>query len=81
MSTDNEELQPYLTPSALKEVSDIDLLTMPKTPEGIPDKDELDIQYRSKFDMEDFESSPPASQLEPRHKKQYQYMKESSQPK
>ena len=31
--------------------------------------------------MEDFEPSPPASQLEPRHKKYYQYMKESSQPK
>ena len=31
--------------------------------------------------MEDFEPSPPASQLEPRHKKHYQYMKESSKPK
>ena len=27
---------------------------MLKTPEGIPDKDELDIQYSSKFDMEDY---------------------------
>ena len=81
MSADNKELQPYLTPSALEEDSDIDLLEMPKTPEGKPDKDELDIQYSSKFDMEDFKSSPPASQLEPRHKKHYQYMKENSQPK
>ena len=31
--------------------------------------------------MEDFEPSPPASQLEPRHKEHYQYMKESSKPK
>ena len=28
-----------------------------------------------------FRASPPASQLEPRYKKHYQYMKESSQPK
>lgn len=82
MSTDNEELQQYLTtPSALEEDSDTDLLEIPKTPEGKPDKDELGIQYSSKFDMEDFEPSPPASQLEPRHKKQYQCMKESSKPK
>ena len=56
-------------------------MEIPKTPEGKPDKDELDIHYSSKFDMEDFEPSPPASQLEPKHKKHYQYMKESSQPK
>ena len=41
MSTDNEELQQYLTPSALKEDSDTDLL----------DKDELDIQYSNEFDI------------------------------
>ena len=81
MSTDNEELQQYLTPPALEEDSDTDLSEIPKTPEGKPAEDELDIQYSSKFDMEDFESSPPASQLEPRHKKHYQYMNESSQPK
>ena len=68
-------------PSELDEDSDTDLLEIPQTPESKPDKDELDIQYSSKFDMEDFEPSPPASQLEPRHKKHYQYMKESSQPK
>ena len=50
MSTDNEELQ-YLTPSALKEDSDTDLLEIPKTPEGKPDKDELDIQYSNEFDI------------------------------
>ena len=81
MSTDNKELQQYLMPSALDEDSDTDLLEIPQTPESKPDKDELDIQYSSKFDMEDFEPSPPASQLEPRHKKHYQYMKESSKPK
>ena len=41
MSTDNEELQQYLTPSALMEDSDTDLL----------DKDELDIQYSNEFDI------------------------------
>lgn len=81
MSTDNKELQQYLMPSALEEDSDTDILEIPKTPEGKPDKDELDIQYSSKFDMEDFEPSPPASQLKPKHKKHYQYMKESSKPK
>ena len=50
MSTDNEELQ-YLTPSALKEDPDTDLLEIPKTPEGKPDKDELDIQYSNEFDI------------------------------
>ena len=79
MLTDNKELQPYLTLSAIEEDSDTDLLEMPKTPEGKPDKDELDIQYSSKFDMEDSESSPPASQVEARHKKHYQYMKEPTQ--
>ena len=51
MSTDNEELQQYLTPSALKEDSDTDLLEIQKTPEGKPDKDELDIQYSNEFDI------------------------------
>ena len=68
-------------PWVLEEHSDTDLLEIPKTPEGKPDKDELDIQYSNEFDMEDFEPSPPASQLEARHKNHYQYMKESSQPK
>ena len=51
MSTDNEELQQYLTSSALEEDSDTDLLEIPKTPEGKPDKDELDIQCSNEFDI------------------------------
>ena len=51
MSTDNEELQQYLASSALEEDSDKDLLEIPKTPEGKPDKDELDIQYSNEFDI------------------------------
>ena len=49
MSTDYEEIQQYLTPS--EEDSDTDLLEIPKTPEGKPDKDELDIQYSNEFDI------------------------------
>ena len=55
---------------------------MPKTPEGISQNDELDLLYKSKYEMEDSadEKSPPASQIEPRHKTYYQNKQENSQP-
>ena len=79
--TDNI-LQKYLSPSAGYDVVNDDT-DMPKTPEGISPKDELDLLYNSKYELEDSadEESPPASQIEPRHKTHYQNKRENSQPK
>ena len=74
-------LQQYLLPSAgYNNVNDN--TDMPKTPEGISQNDELDLLYKSKYEMEDSadEKSPPASQIEPRHKTYYQNKQENSQP-
>ena len=74
--------QKYLSPSAGYDNVNDDT-DMPKTPEGIPPKGELDLLYNSKSEMEDSadEKSPPASQIEPRHKTYYQNKQEKSLPK
>lgn len=85
--TDNI-LQKYLSPSAGYDDEDDDI-DMPKTPEGMPQNDELDLLYNSKYEMEDSadekspsaSQSPPASQIEPRHKTYYQNKEENSLPK
>ena len=78
-------LQKYLSPSAGydNENDDIDI---PKTPEGIPQNDDLDLLLNSKYEMEDSadekspqtSQSPPASQMEPRHKSYFQKKQEHS---
>ena len=79
--TDNV-LQKYLSPSAGYDDESYDI-DIPKTPEGIPPKDELDLLYNSKYEMEDSEDekSPPASQMEPRHKTYHQNNQVNSLPK
>ena len=79
--TDNI-LHKYLSSSAGYDDVNEDI-DMPKTPKGIPPKEELDLLYNSKYEMEDSadEESPPASQIEPRHKTYYQNKQENSQPK
>ena len=74
--------QKYLSPSAGYDNVNDDT-DMPKTPEGIPPKGELDLLYNSKSEMEDSadEKSPPALQTEPRHKTYYQNKQEKSLPK
>ena len=76
--TDNV-LQKYLSPSAGYDDESYDI-NIPKTPKGIPPKDELDLLYNSKYEMEDSEDekSPPASQMEPRHKTYHQNNEENS---
>ena len=82
--TDNI-LQEYLSPSAGYD-NENDNIDMPKTPEGIPQNDDLDLLYNSKYEMEDSadekspltSQSPPASQIEPRHKTYYQNKQENS---
>ena len=74
--TDNI-LQKYLSPLAGydNENNNID---MPKTPEGIPQNDELDLLYNSKYEMDSADEKSP---LEPRHKTYYQNKQENILPK
>ena len=79
---DNDLPEHYLTQSEIQD-DDLESPERPKTPEGFPPQEELDLLYNSKYDMEESEEpSPPSSQYEPRHKEYPQHKKkESSLPK